>query len=378
MKVLVIVIVNWFGCNSRKLPTRVSAPASAFEVWTVGDGALMVEQYANTTSVTDRRVVLDDLLFHTNHVLLEAADNSTELIVSHFWSICTDIELNGLPSRENTLASSGIAPFIHFRNETRMTRDQLLMAYQFLNLDKLCPNFVANNLVIRYAVVMHRLFFEAQLDNDERAIWNGPVIDNCEQVKEWFLEQSPAKLRRGVVAPISISEWIMTMDDAHRGDHDEHDFEADGRMFAISFFELEPLGGSLDRGFLAYILGRNTHNHPRRDAFVRGFHSIVSPEKLALLSEDDLGQIFEGLPIDVDSVVFTSADAILSEIIKRQDQSVLSDWVAEAPGNRRIAVGNIGRPITIRVQVDQHQTKNIARHGFWDISLSPRYVLNLE
>ena len=84
MKLLVLVIVNWFGCNSRKLPTRVSAPVSAFEVWTDGDGALMVEQYANTRSVTDRRVVLDDLLFHTNHVLFEAADNSTELIVSHF------------------------------------------------------------------------------------------------------------------------------------------------------------------------------------------------------------------------------------------------------------------------------------------------------
>ena len=390
------------GCNSSADPRAAeSSPKSAFEDWEAANGPRLVFSFSASSS--NRRALFDELLFRVNKILLGTSDPSIDEIVSSFEPVCDAITDLGLPVDAGTPqeCAMGIAPFFHARHESRET-EGYLCAFSLAHLDKLCPSQVRDNLVLKYVVIMQRIFLKTTRESGEPARWDSVYLgsNSADTFLDWLSQENPQNLRKGLLLSGNLShrEFFDFMATSIFGDDyrmtlnvenmfgvnsvlplrlSETRVEAMGRFVAISFLEMEPLFMPFSREIVnGFLKTQSNSGNVYLAGLWRGFHSLVRPEELAGLMALDLIYILVGGDVRGRYVTIDPTSLRQNHIaeLTLEHPRLVDSWATVAAHGRGVAIGHTGRKVVLKVTVLPTRSHMIERRGGWHVSVSPSYI----
>ena len=265
----------------------------------------------------------------------------------------------------------------HIAKEARLETNRTLAGWKYplANLDMVCPDAVAADVELAYAVFMQselREISATSRPSDERVQWTLNRLgddsrdEDLRAVLEFISGISPENLRLGLEFPNAIVKrerfdriTRIVFSHSHLGvdsDFTAQNNRAIGKFIAVCILEMEPIGSVFSFDFLNVFLG---HTEPVNDAFRllrEGFNSVIPLSRIKrFFDASSFGAILRGRRVSETrdfTIDFPAFPLIQIDMVNRQD---LIPWANRAAGKRGIAIGHFGPPLSVVATVaDMH------------------------
>jgi hypothetical protein len=279
---------------------------------------------------------------------------------------------------------SAVAPVCRYiAKDTRLDTDRTysvsLSKYPLANLDLICPNEVASDVELAYAVFLqkeYKTIAAASQPSDTRVEWTLNRLGDDSDANDLrrvldFLSSAPLeRLRLGIAFPDGLVKRerfdrlvrLVILEDFMSAHFvfTEEDNRAVGKFIALCLLEMEPIGRYFYSGALEVLLGNTEPVNNTLRLLCEGFYSIIPRSRMKIFGNASrLGEILQGRPISAPrdfTIDFVEYRGLGNNLVDRQN---FIPWANEAAGKRGIAIGNFGPPFSVLVTFADFDGPNV-------------------